>query len=89
MVLVGGYTRLSKSGLSMTSWKLQGSMPPRTQEQWEEEFKRYQEYPEYKVLNQGMQLDGFKRIYYVEWFHRMLGRSIGLVYALPMLYFWR
>ena len=88
IVLLGGYTRLSKSGLSMTTWKLQGSRLPPDTEAWEKEFERYKQFPEYQVLNRDMDLEGFKRIYFVEWAHRMVGRSIGLMYVLPMGYFW-
>ncbi|XP_031567577.1 cytochrome c oxidase assembly protein COX15 homolog [Actinia tenebrosa] len=88
MVILGGVTRLTESGLSMVDWNLiKGMKPPTTQQQWEEEFKRYQNFPEYKISNQGMSLDEFKRIWYMEYFHRMWGRAIGLVYFLPAGYF--
>lgn len=88
IIAIGGYTRLSKSGLSMVKWKPHGGWLPRTQEAWEQEFEEYKQYPEYKVTNKDMNLDGFKRIYFVEWFHRMIGRGIGVLFFFPMTYFW-
>jgi heme a synthase len=88
IVVIGGYTRLSKSGLSMVKWKPHGGWLPRGEEAWNKEFEEYKEYPEYQVMNKDMDLDGFKRIYFVEWFHRMVGRSIGLIFTGPMIYFW-
>mmetsp|Transcript_20909 Transcript_20909/g.30279 ORF Transcript_20909/g.30279 Transcript_20909/m.30279 type:complete len:453 (-) Transcript_20909:103-1461(-) len=86
MVAVGGITRLTRSGLSMTDWKIQGSMPPQTREEWMVEFERYKTFPEWQQ-RKGMTLDEFKFIYFWEWGHRMLGRVLGLVYAGPLLYF--
>lgn len=86
MVTVGGITRLTRSGLSMTDWKLQGSLPPITKEEWETEFRRYQQYPEWQQ-RQSMTLDEFKYIYYWEYGHRMLGRLLGVAFVLPMGYF--
>jgi cytochrome c oxidase assembly protein subunit 15 len=84
MILVGGYTRLSGSGLSMTSWKFQGAWLPRSTEAWETEFERYKQFPEYQRLYAGrMTLEEFKEIFFVEWFHRMLGRFTGLYAAVP------
>ncbi len=88
MVILGGVTRLTGSGLSMVTWHPTGMLPPLNAEQWMAEFGLYQQYPEYQKLNQGMTLDGFKRIYWFEYSHRMLGRLIGLVFLLPLLYFW-
>lgn len=86
MILVGGYTRLSGSGLSMTSWKFQGKWLPRGQSEWEKEFERYKEFPEYQRMYSGrMTLDEFKEIFFVEWFHRMLGRFTGLYAAVPFV----
>ena len=86
MILVGGYTRLSGSGLSMTSWKFQGSMLPSTPAAWEKQFERYKEYPEYQRMYAGrMTIEEFKQIYFVEWFHRMLGRFTGLYAAVPFV----
>lgn len=85
MILVGGYTRLSGSGLSMTSWKFQGKWLPTSREAWEKEFSRYKEFPEYQRMYAGrMTLDEFKEIFFVEWFHRMLGRFTGLYAAVPL-----
>ena len=89
-VILGGVTRLTESGLSMVDWKLLKDMkPPRNQAEWEEEFQRYKEYPEYKYMSQteDMTLTHFKFIYYMEWGHRMWGRTTGMVFLLPALYF--
>lgn len=81
MVAVGGYTRLTRSGLSMTEWRLTGSKLPSTDEEWTVEFDKYKAFPEYQKLNQGMTLDEFKDIYFWEWFHRMWGvRSLTHVH---------
>ena len=88
MILVGGYTRLSGSGLSMTSWKFHGTWLPRTTEAWQTEFDRYKQFPEYQRLYSGrMTLEEFKDIFFVEWFHRMLGRFTGLYAAVPFALF--
>jgi cytochrome c oxidase assembly protein subunit 15 len=91
MVLVGGATRLTESGLSITEWQpVTGTLPPLSEDVWETEFKKYQEIPQYRELNRGMSLDEFKTIYYWEWGHRLLGRLIGVAYGLPFLWFlWR
>ncbi len=88
MILLGGVTRLTGSGLSMVNWHPTGVLPPLDASAWTAEFERYQQYPEYQKINRGMTLDGFKRIYWFEYSHRMLGRAIGLVFALPLFYFW-
>ncbi len=88
MVILGGVTRLTGSGLSMVTWHPTGMLPPLTTEQWGAEFQLYKQYPEYQKLNRGMSLDAFKRIYWFEYSHRMLGRLIGLVFLLPFVYFW-
>src|SRR5579859_7696801 len=89
MVLVGGATRLTESGLSITEWKpVMGVVPPLSDAQWQAEFQHYQEIPQYRALNSGMRLDAFKAIYWWEWTHRLLGRLIGLVFLLPFLWFW-
>jgi cytochrome c oxidase assembly protein subunit 15 len=88
MIILGGVTRLTGSGLSMVNWHPTGMLPPLTAEQWLQEFYRYQQFPEFKVINQGMTIDGFKSIYWFEYSHRMLGRLIGLVFFLPLVYFW-
>ncbi|KAM9364573.1 heme A synthase COX15 [Pholidichthys leucotaenia] len=89
-VVLGGVTRLTESGLSMVDWHLVREMkPPQTQEEWEAEFSKYQQFPEFKILNHSMTLPEFKFIFYMEWGHRMWGRLVGLAYILPTAYFWR
>ncbi|MCM2473872.1 heme A synthase [Rhizobium sp. CG5] len=89
LVLVGGATRLTDSGLSITEWKpIHGVVPPLSAEEWDEEFKLYQRIPEYEQINKGMTVDEFKTIFWWEWAHRLLARSIGLVFALPLAFFW-
>ena len=88
MVVIGGVTRLTQSGLSMVEWKpLLGIMPPLGDGEWRELFRKYQRYPEYWVLNTGMTLDDFKLIFWFEYTHRLWGRLIGLVFLVPFLYF--
>ncbi len=91
MVLVGGTTRLTESGLSIVEWQpVTGTLPPLSQAEWQAEFEKYQTIPQYRERNLGMSLDAFKTIYWWEWTHRFLGRLIGVVFALPFLYFlWR
>src|SRR6266852_7427688 len=91
MVLVGGATRLTESGLSIVEWKpVTGTLPPLNQEQWREAFDAYKTIPQYRELNAGMTLSEFKTIFWWEWSHRLLGRVIGVVYLLPFLWFlWR
>lgn len=91
MVVVGGATRLTESGLSITEWKpVTGALPPLSQADWQAEFDRYRTIPQYEILNKGMGLEAFKRIYWWEWGHRLLGRLIGFAFLLPFLYFvWR
>jgi cytochrome c oxidase assembly protein subunit 15 len=89
MVLVGGATRLTESGLSITQWQpVMGVVPPLTGAQWQAEFQKYQDIPQYRALNNGMSLDAFKTIFWWEWTHRLLGRLIGVVFLLPFLWFW-
>ena len=88
MIAVGGLTRLTDSGLSITEWKpITGALPPMSQEAWQAEFDKYRAIPEYQLQNKGMSLDAFKMIYWWEWGHRQLGRVIGLVWALGFLGF--
>jgi len=88
MVVLGGVTRLTRSGLSIVEWDpIMGAIPPITQTQWEQTFDKYKQTPEYVKVNRGMSLGDFKGIFYVEWAHRLLGRLIGLVFLLPFLYF--
>jgi heme a synthase len=91
MVLVGGATRLTESGLSIVEWKpVAGTLPPLNDAQWREAFEGYQTIPQYRELNAGMSLDDFKTIFWWEWSHRLLGRFIGIAYLLPFLWFlWR
>jgi heme a synthase len=88
MVIVGGATRLTDSGLSITEWQpLLGAIPPLNEGDWLVAFEKYKLIPEYQVQNKGMSLDEFKFIYWWEWAHRFLGRIIGLVFILPLLFF--
>jgi cytochrome c oxidase assembly protein subunit 15 len=86
MVTIGGVTRLTRSGLSMTDWRLQGSLPPMTQADWEKEFERYKLFPEWQQ-RKSMTLDEFKFIYFWEYAHRMFGRFIGFAFVTPLAYF--
>lgn len=91
MVVVGGITRLTESGLSITEWKpVTGAVPPLNEADWLAEFHKYQQIPEYKEISgpRGMTLADFKFIYFWEWMHRLLGRIIGLAFAFPLLWFW-
>jgi heme a synthase len=84
IVVVGGITRLTESGLSITEWKpVSGTLPPLSEAQWLAEFEKYQQIPEYQLINKGMSLADFKFIYFWEWVHRLLGRLIGLAILLP------
>ena len=88
MVVVGGVTRLTRSGLSMVEWQpILGIIPPIGEVEWLEEFNKYRQSPEYIKVNAGMSLEAFKGIFYWEYGHRILGRFIGLIYLVPMLYF--
>ena len=91
MVVVGGITRLTESGLSITEWKpITGALPPLNEASWLSEFEKYKQIPEYTQINgpAGMTLAEFKFIYFWEWIHRLLGRVIGLAFALPFAWFW-
>lgn len=92
MVVVGGITRLTNSGLSMTDWHLiTDTFPPLTEEKWHDAFEEYKKFPEYQKINKykdgGFTLDDYKFIYFWEWFHRFIGRIIGLVFVIPFVYF--
>ncbi|MGC6431485.1 MAG: COX15/CtaA family protein [Jejuia sp.] len=88
MVIVGGITRLTHSGLSISNYKLiSGTIPPMNEVEWQEAFDLYKQYPEYQKLNYHFTLDDFKDIYFWEWLHRVLGRFIGIVFIVPFLYF--
>ena len=89
MVVVGGITRLTESGLSMVNWHpIMGAIPPLSEAAWLREFADYQQSPQYKLTNSGMTLAAFKGIYWWEWGHRLLGRLIGLVFFIPLVWFW-
>jgi len=88
MVVVGGITRLTHSGLSISNYKLiSGTIPPMNETEWNEAFELYKQYPEYQKLNNHFGLEDFKDIYFWEWLHRVIGRFIGLVFIIPFLYF--
>jgi len=91
MVVVGGYVRLARAGLSIVEWNpVTGVIPPLTEEAWHTEFAKYQQTPEFQIVNPTMTLDGYKRIFYLEWAHRLIARLAGLVVVLPLIYFlWR
>lgn len=88
MAVIGAITRLTESGLSMVEWRpLIGTLPPLSQEEWERVFNLYRETPEYQKKNFGLSMAEFQYIFFWEWFHRLWGRMIGLIYALPFFYF--
>src|SRR5512138_1385599 len=88
LVVFGGFVRLTRSGLSITEWNpISGTVPPLTQQAWEEKFAKYQQTPEFKLVNSNMTLPQYKYIFYIEWIHRFIARFAGLVYAIPVFYF--
>ena len=88
IVVVGGATRLTESGLSITEWEpIHGVVPPQGEAEWAEEFAKYQTIPEYQIVNPDMTLSEFKAIYWWEWTHRLLARTVGIVFAIPFLFF--
>ena len=88
MVVLGGVTRLTGSGLSMVQWApIMGVLPPLNAAEWQTAFDLYKQYPEYQIKNLGMSLEGFQSIFYFEWAHRVLGRTIGVMFAIPFVYF--
>lgn len=88
MVVIGGLTRLTESGLSIVEWKpVAGTLPPLTDAAWQEEFAAYQTSPQYVKVNQGMTVSEFKQIFWLEYLHRLAGRVIGFIFLIPMLYF--
>src|SRR6188472_3455967 len=91
MVLVGGATRLTESGLSIVEWRpVTGTLPPLSSSAWQVEFEKYKTIPQFTSINQGMTLGDFKTIYWWQWTHRLLGRLIGAAFLLPFLWFlWR
>lgn len=89
MVVVGGLTRLTGSGLSITEWKpLHGAIPPLNLQEWLQEFEAYKKIPQFKLINSTMTLDEFKGIFWWEWGHRQLGRLLGIIFFIPMIFFW-
>ncbi len=89
MVMVGGATRLTDSGLSITEWKpIHGIIPPLSATEWQEELEKYRQIPEYQQINKGMSMAEFQFIYWWEWGHRFLGRIIGFGFAIPLAFFW-
>lgn len=88
-IFIGGVTRLTGSGLSITKWEIiTGTLPPLSSEKWEIEFDKYKATPQYEKINQGMSMQEFKFIYFWEYFHRLWARLMGLVFLIPFLYFW-
>ena len=88
MVVVGGVTRLTHSGLSIVEWQpIVGALPPMSDGEWQQTFEKYQLTPEYQLVNKGMGLEEFKLIFWWEYWHRLLGRLIGVVYLVPFLWF--
>ena len=88
LVIVGGATRMTESGLSITEWNpIHGVIPPLNDTEWQEEFQKYQQIPQYTEMNKGMTLDAFKSIFWMEWAHRLLARGVGFIFALPLLFF--
>ncbi len=88
LVVVGGVTRLTDSGLSITQWKpISGALPPLSAQAWASEFALYQRIPQYRLVNPDMTVESFKSIYWWEWSHRLLGRAVGVVFAVPFVYF--
>ena len=89
MVVIGGITRLTNSGLSMVEWKLiMGSVPPLNEQEWQVTFEKYQQFPEYQKINNTYSLDDFKAIFWWEYSHRLLGRLIGVIFLIPFIFFW-
>ncbi len=89
MVVIGGITRLTGSGLSITEWKIvTGTLPPLSEEAWLKEFDAYKQIPQYKLINSDFQLSDFKKIYFWEYLHRLIGRMIGIVFLVPFIWFW-
>ncbi|GIV55175.1 MAG: heme A synthase [Candidatus Kapaibacterium sp.] len=89
MVLVGGFVRLTRSGLSIVEWNpVSGAIPPLSERAWQEEFAKYQQTPEYQKVNRGMTLEEYRYIFWIEWIHRQLARAVGLYFAVPFLWFW-
>jgi cytochrome c oxidase assembly protein subunit 15 len=89
MIVLGGVTRLTGSGLSIMEWApLTGALPPLSEAEWQRLYHLYQQIPQYALVHQGMDLGGFKQIFWLEWIHRLWGRLIGLVFVVPLVWFW-
>ncbi len=89
MVIIGGITRLTGSGLSMVEWNVvMGAIPPLNDQQWQEAFDKYKHYPEYLNINYDFSISNFKHIFFWEYLHRLIGRLIGIVFMVPFIYFW-
>jgi len=89
MIVLGGVTRLTGSGLSIMEWApLMGTLPPLSEAEWQRLFSLYQKIPQYELVNHGFGLEGFKSIFWLEWSHRLWGRLIGIVFLVPLLWFW-
>ena len=89
MIVLGGVTRLTGSGLSIMEWApLMGTLPPLSEAEWQRLFALYQKIPQYELVNHGFGIEGFKRIFWLEWSHRLWGRLIGIVFLLPLLWFY-
>jgi heme a synthase len=89
LFIVGGATRLTGSGLSITEWApIHGVIPPLTEAEWLEELEKYRQIPQYQEINRGMSLEAFKVIFWWEWAHRLIARSVGIIFALPLAFFW-
>lgn len=89
MIVLGGVTRLTHSGLSMVDWRpIMGIIPPLNEQEWQETFRQYQQFPEYQKVHSSMSLEAFKGIFFFEYAHRLLGRFTGLVFIIPLLFFW-
>ena len=88
LIVFGGFVRLTRSGLSITEWNpVSGTVPPISEQAWQEEFTKYQQTPEFKQINFNMTLEEYKYIFWIEWIHRFLARLVGLLYAIPVFYF--
>jgi len=89
MVSIGGATRLTNSGLSIVEWKpITGIIPPFSEEDWDNEFGKYKQFQEFKTINYAMNIEGFKKIFWLEFIHRLAGRFVGLVFFIPAIFFW-
>ena len=89
MIVLGGVTRLSGSGLSIMEWApFRGTLPPTNDAEWQRLFHLYQQIPQYALVNEGFGLAGFKQIFWLEWIHRLWGRLIGLAFIVPLIWFW-